>query len=141
MNTSRCYSELSKLETFIDRFEYLKLTGRVGEETFGYDRWLNQYFYTTPEWKAIRREVIIRDCNCDLGIIDRPIYGRTIIHHMNPITEEDILEHSDQILIPEFLICVCDVTHNAIHYGSFESLMKDPVVRRPNDTCPWKDTQ
>lgn len=135
----RTYSELIKLSTFKDRFEYLKLDGKVGEETFGFDRYLNQVLYTSPEWKSIRSYVITRDNGCDLAMPDREIRSeRILIHHMNPITVDDIVERSDYVLNPEYLICVTMNTHNAIHYGDSELLYKDPIVRSKNDTCPWR---
>ncbi len=126
------------LPTFEERFEYLKLGGEVGAETFGFDRYQNQAFYNSREWKRVRDKVIIRDNGCDLGIADREIGQRIIIHHMNPITVEDIRLAADILLDPEFLICVSHETHNAIHYGDAELLPKDFVPRSPNDTCPWK---
>lgn len=139
MNRIRCYSELSKLKTFEERYEYLRLDGVVGEETFGFDRYLNQKFYQNdPEWKRSRRETIIRDLGCDLGIEDREIHGRIIVHHMNPITKDDLINRSKFLLDPEYLICVLDSTHNAIHYGDEQLLMKGPVERTKNDTCPWR---
>ena len=115
------------------------LKGSIGEETFGFDRYLNQVFYRSAEWKRIRREVIIRDNGCDLGLDDCKIFGRVLIHHMNPITIEDIERRNKDILDPEFLICVSKNTHNAIHYGNEDILYsRRPVVRTPNDTCPWK---
>lgn len=135
---NRCYSELIKIPTFEERFEYLKINGQVGEETFGSHRYLNQKFYTSDEWLRIRNYVIMRDLGCDLGIPDREIHGRIYVHHMNPITIEDILEHSDCLVNPDFLICVSRETHLAIHYGDKSLLIPDLVERRPNDTCPWK---
>ena len=134
----RTYSELILLPTFEERFEYLKLDGFVGQETFGFDRYLNQIFYRSPEWKRLRNEIIIRDDACDLAMEDREIFGRIFIHHMNPITKDDVLSRSDILLNPEYLICVSKLTHDAIHYGDKDLLSMDPVVRRPNDTCPWK---
>lgn len=134
----KCYSELISLPTFEERFEYLKLNGRVGEETFGFDRYLNQIFYTSEEWKSIRHHVIARDLGCDLGIEGREIHGRILIHHMNPITKKDILERSKLLLDPEYLITTVKNTHDAIHYGDSNILIKGPIQRRPNDTCPWK---
>ena len=128
-----------QLPTFEERYEYLKLDGVVGEETFGFDRYLNQMFYKTPEWQAVRREVIIRDCGCDLGIPGREIVGaKILIHHMNPITKEDILNRTEYLLNPEYLICTIKNTHDAIHYGDSELLYQDPIVRSKNDTCPWR---
>lgn len=133
------YSELIKMETFEERFRYLKLNGHVGEETFGFDRYLNQIFYRSAEWKRIRQEVIVRDGGCDLGLEDCPIFGRVLIHHMNPISVSDIRNRSDILLNKEYLICVSKDTHNAIHYGDERILeTRNPIVREPNDTCPWK---
>ena len=136
----RTYSELIKIPTFEERYEYLRLGGKVGEETFGFDRYLNQLFYRSDEWRSLRNDIIIRDGGCDLGISDREI-GRGIkilIHHMNPITVEDIVNRSDFLLNPEYLICTIKRTHDAIHYGDKELLYQDPVVRFKNDTCPWR---
>lgn len=137
----KCYSELKELSSYLDRYKYLKLDGRVGIETFGFDRYLNQVFYKDKElWLPVRREVIIRDNGCDMGDPDHPINGRIIIHHMNPITERDILERNPDIFNPEYLICVSLRTHNAIHYGDEDYIRnKEIVTRRPNDTCPWKN--
>lgn len=124
--------------TFKERFEYLKLSGRVGEETFGFDRWINQKFYRSAEWKHIRDQVIIRDNGCDLGVEGREIYGKILIHHMNPITKKDILDRTDLLLNPMYLISVTKQTHDAIHYSDESILMNDPIVRSKNDTCPWR---
>ena len=134
----KTYSDLVRLNTFEERFNYLKLNGVVGDTTFGFDRYLNQFFYKSNKWRRIRNEVIIRDGACDLGIEGRDIYGRIIIHHMNPISLKDINEESDYLLNPEYLICVTHDTHNAIHYGDENLLTKDPIIRKPNDTCLWK---
>lgn len=134
----RTYSELIKIPTFTERYNYLKLDGKVGEETFGFDRYLNQVFYRSDEWKAIRNEIIVRDNGCDLGIEGREIHRRIIIHHMNPITVDDIIHRNEDILNPEYLICVADNTHKAIHYGDEELLIKDLIERTKNDTCPWR---
>ena len=134
----RSYTELSKIKTFEDRFEYLKLQGTVGKDTFGYDRYLNQVFYKDPAWKHVRDKVIIRDGGCDLGIEDRLIGNRIIVHHMNPITIEDILNREPWIMNPEFLICTSNNTHQAIHYSDKKLLLSMPIDRKPNDTCPWK---
>lgn len=135
----RTYGELSKLKTFEERYEYLKLDGSVGEETFGFDRYLNQKFYKyDPDWKKIRDEVIFRDNGCDLGIEGREINGLIMVHHMNPITKDDILNRSEYLLNPNYLITTIKSTHDAIHYGSSDLLMKNPVVRSKNDTCPWR---
>lgn len=140
MNTDRfrCYSELIKLSSFEERYRYLRLQGSVGKATFGFDRYLNQQFYRSLEWKRIRDQVIIRDNGCDLGVEDRLIHGRIMIHHMNPITEKDIIHASDALLNPEYLICVTHNTHNAIHFGNEEMLITMPVERTPYDTCPWR---
>lgn len=135
----RTYSELMKLSTFEERYEYLKLNGSVGEDTFGYDRYLNQLFYKTKEWISLRNYIITRDNGCDLGASDREIRGdKIIIHHMNPISKGDILNRSEYLLNPEYLICTTSNTHNAIHYGNSDLLYKGPVVRSKNDTCPWR---
>lgn len=134
----RTYSELIKLPTFEERYRYLRLGGRVGEDTFGFDRYLNQLFYKSDEWLSLRDEIIVRDNGCDLGIPGRDIYGRIIIHHMNPIAVRDILDRSDILLNPEYLICTVKRTHDAIHYGNEDSLLTIPVARTRNDTCPWK---
>ena len=134
----RTYSELILLNTFEERFRYLKLTACVGDETFGFDRYLNQQFYHSAEWKSLRNEIIIRDNACDLGISDRELNKRIIIHHMNPITKNDLIHQTDYLLNPEYLICVSHKTHQAIHYGD-ESVLDDGVVERSkNDTCPWR---
>ena len=136
----RTYEELSKLKTFKERYEYLKLDGVVGEETFGFDRYLNQKFYKyDDDWKRVRDEVIIRDNGCDLGIEGREIFGRAIVHHMNPLTKDDILNRTQYLLDPNYLITTIKSTHDAIHYGSEDLLMKDPIMRSKNDTCPWKN--
>ena len=134
----RTYSELSKLKTFKERFTYLRLNGFVGKETFGFDRYLNQVFYKSEKWRSIRDFVIVRDNGCDLGIEGREIYGKIIIHHMNPITIQDIEHESDFLLDPEFLISTVHETHNAIHYGDENLLILAPIERKPNDTCPWR---
>lgn len=136
----KTYSELIKMDSFEDRYRYLRLGGSVGTETFGFDRYLNQKFYRDdPEWKAAKREVIIRDLGCDLGIEDREIGGLIIVHHMNPVTIDDIIHRTKYLLDPEYLICVSRNTHNAIHYGDESLLMATaPIERYPNDTCPWR---
>ena len=135
----RTYSELSKLKTFRERYEYLKLDGTVGEETFGFDRYTNQMFYKSEEWKRIRNYVITRDNGCDLGISDRKIVDSVIlVHHMNPITKEDIINKNEILLDPEYLITTIKPTHDAIHYGDESLLAEDLVIRSKNDTCPWK---
>lgn len=139
MNKIRCYSELKKLKTFKERYEYLKLDGVVGEETFGFDRWLNQAFYKSKEWQRIRNDVIARDLGCDLGCQDREIIDEMIlIHHMNPISKEDIINKTDFLLNPEYLITTIDNTHRAIHYGNEEMLYQPPIERFKNDQCPWR---
>ena len=134
----RTYSELLTFPTFEERFKYLQLNGTVGADTFGHDRYLNQSFYHSTEWLRVKREVIIRDNGCDLGIAGREIPTRIYIHHMNPIDQKDILDRTSYLLNPEYLICVSKRTHDAIHYGDERILVKDPIIRRPNDTCPWK---
>lgn len=134
----RTYSELSKLSTFEERFQYLKLGGSVGESTFGFDRYLNQIFYKSKLWKRIRDEVIFRDGGCDLGVNGREIFGSVIIHHMNPITIKDIEADSKFLTDPEYLITTTHSTHNAIHYSDEKLLMTGPIERTKNDTCPWR---
>ena len=137
----RTYSELIEIPDFIGRYRYLKLGDRVGEETFGFDRYLNQQFYRSREWKDIRNYVITRDYGCDLGITGREIPKgvKIFIHHMNPIDEKDIRLSSDYLLNPEFLITTIKLTHDAIHYGDESLLYSDaPIERSPNDTCPWR---
>lgn len=139
MTHERTYTELSKLKTFDERFNYLLLKGRVGIETFGYDRYLNQILYNSPEWKKLRDMVIIRDNGQDLGLEGYPIYGRVIIHHINPITIDDVLNYSPDVFNPEYLICSAHKTHNAIHYGVEDYVKSLEVVeRKPNDTIPWR---
>lgn len=137
MNT-KSYLELVGLHTFRERYSYLKLCGVVGQETYGFDRFVNQSFYSSAEWKAVRDFVIVRDNGCDLGIEDRPIQGRLVIHHMNPILLADIESRSDFLLNPEFLITTSHTTHNAIHYGNEKLLIQMPIERCGNDTCPWR---
>lgn len=134
----RTYSELITLSTFEERFRYLKLDGAVGQDTFGFDRIFNQRFYKSREWKRVRDIVIARDMGCDLGIEDREIYGNIVIHHLNPISLEDLENHTDYLLNPEYLICTTHATHNAIHYGDESLLVTAPIVRTKNDTCPWR---
>lgn len=136
--TIKTYSELIKLPTFIDRYRYLRLDGRVGKDTFGFDRYMNQVFYRSQRWKTVRDHVIIRDNGCDLGIEGHDIHGRILIHHMNPISMEDIENESEFLLDPEFLISTIHNTHNAIHYGDESLLITTPVERHKNDTCPWR---
>lgn len=134
----RTYSELITLPTFEERFQYLRLDGSVGDETFGFDRYLNQVFYRSQRWKDIRQQVIIRDCGRDLAMEGYEIYDRIIIHHMNPLTVRDIERESEFLIDPEYLICTIHNTHNAIHYGDESLLISKPIERRMNDTCPWK---
>lgn len=137
MNTKR-YSELITIPTYEERFKYLQLKGAVGNDTFGYDRYLNQILYNSPEWKRLRNQIIIRDNGRDLGCEGYEIYGRILIHHMNPITVEDIVSRDPIVFDPENLICVSHNTHNAIHYGDENLLIMAPVERTKNDTCPWR---
>ena len=134
----KTYTELMTLPTFMDRYYYLRIGGRVGEETFGFDRYINQKFYSSQEWKNFRRDIIVRDMGCDLGISDREIQEKIIIHHINPITVDDILRRSDLLLDPENAICVGEMTHKAIHYGDENLLITEPIERSAFDTCPWK---
>ena len=136
--TIRTYSELMRLPTFLERFRYLSLKGVVAQETFGFDRYLNQAFYASKEWKQIRNQIILRDNGCDLGVDGYPICGKAIIHHLNPVTVDDIVKQSEFLLNPEYLICTTHQTHNAIHYGDENLLPSLPVERSKNDTCPWK---
>lgn len=138
MKTIKSYSELMRLNSFEDRFEYLKLNGKVGEDTFGFDRYLNQNFYRSSKWKRIRDAIIIRDNGCDLGCQGYDISGKILIHHMNPITKLDILNQTDILLNPEYLISVSKRTHDAIHYSDSNILITNPIERTKNDTCPWK---
>ena len=135
----RCYSELIKIPDFAERYQYLRLGGKVGASTFGFDRWLNQVFYHTDEWRALRREVILRDEGFDLAHQDYPLDKIVYVHHMNPLTEKDVLNRTEYLLNPEYLICASFNTHQAIHYGD-ESLLPifTLVERAPNDTCPWR---
>ena len=139
MRTIRTYSELITLPTFKDRYEYLKLNGKIGEETFGFDRYINQQLYQrSQKWKSVRDKVIIRDNGCDLSMEGYEIWGKIIIHHMNPITIEDIERESDFVFNPEYLISTSLNTHNAIHYGDENLLIKAPIERTKYDTCPWR---
>lgn len=136
--TKKRYSELILLPTFKERFEYLKLNGKVGEDTFGWDRYLNQTFYRSAKWRHARDLVIVRDNGCDMGLEGYPIYGKILIHHINPITADDISHSDEEVLIDlDNLVCVSLATHNAIHYGDESLLPQDPVARKPGDTCPW----
>lgn len=135
----RTYSELIRLPTFLERFRYLQLSGQVGVETFGYDRYLNQILYRTGEWKRFRREIIIRDNGCDLACEGYNIVGQKIlVHHLNPISVEDVLRRDPKVFDPENVICTILNTHNAIHYGDESLLVTEPIERKPNDTCPWR---
>ena len=134
----RTYTELNAIPDYEERYRYLKLNGQVGEETFGCDRIFNQMFYNSVEWRHIRQQVIVRDNGCDMGMPEHEIGGRIIIHHMNPITIEDIRKGTTFLLNPEYLVCVSENTHKAIHYGDESLIDHEPVVRSPNDTCPWK---
>ena len=138
MRSIKTYSELIEFPTFEERFRYLQLDGSVGIDTFGFDRIFNQMFYRSKEWKSIRDQVIIRDLGCDLGVEGYEIRGRVIIHHLNPITMEDIEKRSAYLLDPEFLITTTHNTHNAIHYGDESILVTAPIERSKNDTCPWR---
>lgn len=145
----KSYTELCQLATFEERLKYLELHGEVGKDTFGFDRWLNQAFYQSKEWRQFRDRIIVRDNGCDLGCEDRPITdwvlqgGKAIrpkisIHHLNPITKEDVLQHSKKLLDPENAICVSAATHKAIHYGAGQNAKLPDGDRRPGDTCPWR---
>lgn len=138
MKNIRTYSELITLPTFIERYRYLRLGGIVGKETFGYDRYLNQILYTLGEWKSFRRKIIIRDNGCDLGCPGFEIFERAIVHHINPITVEDILNRNPMIFDPENVITTIHNTHQAIHYSDEGLLIRAPTERSKNDTCPWK---
>ncbi len=135
----RTYHELKSLKTFEERFRYLQIRGHVGIDTFGFDRIFNQQFYNSYEWKQIRAKVILRDNGCDLGVPGYDIPGKILIHHMNPISIQDIEQSTDILLDPEYLICTTHETHNAIHYGDEKILQSKVLVeRRPGDTCPWR---
>lgn len=134
----KTYSELITIPTFIERFEYLKIGGAVGAATFGHDRYLNQILYNSEEWKRFRREIIIRDNACDLACEDYEIPKYVIVHHINPITVEDVINRNPMIFDPENVVCTSLRTHNAIHYGDKDLLITEPIIRTPNDTCPWR---
>lgn len=134
----KTYSELITIPTFEERFEYLQLKGSVGKDTFGYDRNLNQVLYRSPEWKRLRNQIIIRDCGCDLACEGYDIHSKALIHHLNPITVEDVLARSRKVFDPDNLVCVSHNTHNAIHYGNVDLLVTGPIIRTKNDTCPWR---
>ena len=134
----KTYSELISIPDYLDRYNYLKIGGRIGAETFGYDRYLNQILYTSEEWRIFRREIIIRDNGCDMGHPDYELEERIIVHHINPITVEDVLNRDPKVFDPENVVCVSLNTHNAIHYGDESLLILPPVERSKNDTCPWR---
>lgn len=138
MRTIKTYSEVIALPTFIERFRYLKIGGFVGEETFGFDRYLNQTLYCSPEWKRFRRDIIIRDNGMDLAFDGYEIVGKILVHHINPLTIQDVIRRDPKIFDPENVICTSLNTHNAVHYGDESLLMLEPVVRTKNDTCPWR---
>lgn len=136
---TRTYSELIRLPTFLDRFRYLQLGGKVGVETFGYDRYLNQILYRTTEWKRFRNKIIVRDDGCDLACEGYEIVGqRILVHHINPISVEDVLQRNPKVFDPENAVSTILNTHNAIHYGDESLLLIEPIERKPNDTCPWR---
>lgn len=137
-NQIKTYTELLSLSTYEERLKYLKIGGSVGVTTFGFDRYLNQDFYRSREWKRLRNEIFVRDLGCDLACEDRPIVGRYMVHHINPISAEDIVHASDFLFNPEYLITVDPDTHNAIHYGVERKGPASFVERKPNDMCPWK---
>ena len=134
----KTHSELIKLPTFLERFRYLKLDGTVGMDTFGHDRFINQELYTSMKWRRFRRDIIIRDNGCDLAHEDYLLDKWIIIHHLNPLSKEDILRLDPKIFDPENVVCTCRMTHNAIHYGDEHLLMTEPIKRTPFDTCPWR---
>ena len=138
MTMNKCYSELITIPTFIERYRYLRLGGKVGEDTFGFDRYLNQIFYKDPEWLRTRDLVIIRDGVCDLAVPDREILSRILVHHINPITKEDIINRDPKLFDLENLISTVKNTHDAIHYGDENLLIIEPIERSQNDTCPWR---
>ena len=137
-NSIRTYSELITIPTFEERFEYLKLNGSVGLETFGHDRYLNQILYNSPEWRRFRPEIIVRDNGCDLACEGYEIFGKILIHHINPITAKDILNRNPKVFDPENVVTTVHNTHNAIHYGDKNLLITEPIERSRNDTCPWR---
>lgn len=135
---NKSYSELIQIPTYLERYRYLRIGGRVGKETFGYDRYLNQILYRTGEWKRFRRDIIVRDNGCDLACEGYTIYGNILVHHIDPITVDDVLRRDPKIFDPENVITTCLNTHNAIHYGDESLLVTDPIIRTKYDTCPWK---
>lgn len=138
MTNLKSYSELLSLNDFTDRYNYLKIGGRIGEETFGYGRYLNQVLYHSQEWKRFRRDIILRDQGCDLACDGFEIYGKILIHHINPIDVDDVIYRRPNVFDEENVICTSLNTHNAIHYGDESLLITGPIERRPNDTCPWR---
>lgn len=134
----KTYSELISIPDYLDRYHYLKISGKVGAETFGYDRYLNQILYTSDEWRKFRREIIIRDNGCDMGHPDYEMDSYIIVHHIDPITVEDVINRHPKVFDPENVVCVSRTTHNAIHYGDESLLMLPPIERSKNDTCPWR---
>jgi len=134
----RTYSELITIPSFIERYRYLKLGGSVGKETFGFDRYLNQTLYRSPEWKRFRRDMILRDNGMDLACDEYEIIGKVLVHHIDPLTIQDVIRRDPKIFDSENVVCVSMNTHNAIHYGDESLLMIEPVVRTKNDTCPWR---
>lgn len=138
MRKIRTYKELMRIPTFLERFEYLKLDGRIGDQTFGFDRYINQTYYRSKAWKKLRDEVIIRDHGCDLAMPGYDIYSQLRVHHMNPLTIEDIENCTEFLTNPDYLITTTLNTHNAIHYGDASLLLELPKERAPFDTCPWK---
>lgn len=136
-NSLRTYSEMLQFETFEERYEYLSLQGVVGQQTFGFDRWINQQFYTSKAWRTLRRDIIVRDESCDLGVPGYDIHNRLIVHHLNPMVQDDIVYGREHAIDPEFLICTTHQTHNAIHYGDASLLPKPFSPRKPGDTKLW----
>lgn len=138
-NKIRTYSELMQIEDFIERYRYLRITGTVGQDTFGFDRYLNQVLYNSKEWRELRNHIIIRDNGFDMAHEEYPINGKIFIHHMNPISKKDIIERTDLIFNPEYLVSVSSLTHNAIHYGNEDNFKRYSFAeRKPNDTVPWR---
>lgn len=140
MMTIKTYSELITIPTFLERYEYLKIGGEVGKETFGHERYLNQILYNSHEWRMFRKDIVVRDCGTDLAMLseDYEIFGKIIVHHIDPITVEDVLRRHPKIFDPENVVCVSHDTHNAIHYGDISMLRIEVVERSPYDTCPWR---
>lgn len=136
--STRTYSELIEIPSFVERFRYLKIGGQIGDETFGFSRWLNQVLYKSDEWKRFRNSIIIRDEGCDLAVPGFDVDKHIIVHHLNPITKDDVLQRASCIFDPENVVCTSLNTHNAIHYGDESILIVAPLERKPNDTCPWR---